>query len=185
MEKKKSVFKKWWFWLIIVVIIIGVAAAAGGSKDEAQKVGENKSTSQGANNTTEQEEKTEFKVGDIIAFDGKEVTVTSVERNYNSGNQFITPAEGKEYVKVNVLIENKSDSTASYNVLEWKIEDGNGAIEDADGLSFTIDDALSSGELSKNGKKSGAIVFEAPLGDALTLHYQPGFWSNKEVTIKL
>ena len=185
MKEKKPVFKKWWFWLIIVVVIIGVVATASGGNKGAEKVSENNNTSQKQSDNNEQEEKTEFKVGDVIAFDSKEVTITSVERNYNSGNQYITPATGKEYVKVNVLIENKSNSTASYSTIDWKIEDSNGAIESANGLSYTIDDSLGTGELAKGGKKSGAVVFEVPAGDALTLHYQPSFWSNKEITVKL
>jgi len=174
-QAKKPIFKKWWFWVIIVVVLIGIGVVAS-KGDEATKVGDNGGSSQG---------QTEFVVGDVIAFDGKEVTVKSVERNWNSGNQFITPKDGKEFVKVNVLIENKSDNVVSYNVFDWKIQDSDGSIETTS-IGASADDDLSSGELAKGGKKSGSIVFEVPAGDTgLKLHYQPSFWSNKEIIIKL
>ena len=177
-KSKKPIYKKWWFWLIIVIIIIGVSSSQSGNKD-ATKVGENGSTSQ-------KSEQTKFKVGDVIAFDNKEITVKSVDRNYSSGNDYIKPSDGKEFIKVNVLIENKSDDKVSFNTFDWKVQDSNGVIESQNGnaIMATSDDSLGSGDLAKGGKKSGSIVFEVPKGDAgLVLHYQPSFWSDKAIEI--
>ena len=82
-ESKKPIFKKWWIWVIIVVVL--VAIAGGASKSEPTKVGEDNSA-----NTSEQttEEKSDFAVGDVISYEGREVTVVSFERNYNSNNEF-------------------------------------------------------------------------------------------------
>lgn len=177
-KSKKPIFKKWWFWVIIVFIIIGVSSSQSANKN-ATKVGENGSTSQNS-------EQTKFKVGDVIAFDGKQITVTSVDRNYSTGNDYIKPSDGKEFIKVNVIIENKSDDKVSYNVFDWKVQDSNGAIESQTGNAIMANpsDNLGSGDLAKGGKKSGSIVFEVPSGDAgLILHYQPSFWSDKAVEI--
>ena len=138
-----------------------------------------------ADSIEKKEEKTEFNVGDIIAFDGKELTVEKVERNWNSGNSYLKPKDGKEYVKVSVKIENKSETEMNYNVFEFKAEDSNGAAESADGQTYSLPDSLGSGDLVKGGKKSGSMIFEVPAGSSLKLHYQPSFWSNKKVIVNL
>lgn len=182
---EKTFYKKAWFWIVIVVII-----AIGSQYKQPEKVGENKNSgsngsSQTQNSEKKKEEKTEFNVGDIIAFDGKELTVEKVERNWNSGNSYLKPKDGKEYVKVSVKIENKSETEMNYNVFEFKAEDSNGAAENADMQTYSLPDSLGSGDLVKGGKKSGSMIFEVPAGSSLKLHYQPSFWSNKKVIVNL
>ena len=177
---KKPIFKKWWFWVILVVVLMSIATTTS-KDDEATKVGENK------NNNSSQQQQTEFKVGDIIAHDDKEITVKSIERDYSTGSEFFTPKDGMEYIKVNLFIENKSDDRISYNAFDWEIQDADGNIENyTDAMFAQADDALGSGDLAKGGKKSGSIVFEIPKNSAgLILHYSSSFWSNKTVEIKL
>ena len=184
-KSDKPFYKKAWFWIVIVVII-----AIGSQYKQPEKVGENKNSgsngsSQTQNSEKKKEEKTEFNVGDIIAFDGKELTVEKVERNWNSGNSYLKPKDGKEYVKVSVKIENKSETEMNYNVFEFKAEDSNGAAENANMQTYSLPDSLGSGDLVKGGKKSGSMIFEVPAGSSLKLHYQPSFWSNKKVIVNL
>ena len=184
-KSEKPFYKKAWFWIVIVVII-----AIGSQYKQPEKVGENKNSgsngsSQTQNSDSKKEEKTEFNVGDIIAFDGKELTVEKVERNWNSGNAYLKPKDGKEYVKVSVKIENKSETEMNYNVFEFKAEDSNGAAESADGQTYSLPDSLGSGDLVKGGKKNGSMIFEVPAGSSLKLHYQPSFWLNKKVIVNL
>ena len=184
-KSEKPFYKKAWFWIVIVVII-----AIGSQYKQPEKVGENKNSgpngsSQTQNSEKKKKEKTEFNVGDIIAFDGKELTVEKVERNWNSGNSYLKPKDGKEYVKVSVKIENKSETEMNYNVFEFKAEDSNGAAENADMQTYSLPDSLGSGDLVKGGKKSGSMIFEVPAGSSLKLHYQPSFWSNKKVIVNL
>lgn len=184
-KSEKPFYKKAWFWIVIVVII-----AIGSQYKQPEKVGENKNSgsngsSQTQNSEKKKEEKTEFNVGDIIAFDGKELTVEKVERNWNSGNSYLKPKDGKEYVKISVKIENKSETEMNYNVFEFKAEDSNGAAENADMQTYSLPDSLGSGDLVKGGKKSGSMIFEVPAGSSLKLHYQPSFWSNKKVIVNL
>ena len=184
-KSEKPFYKKAWFWIVIVVII-----AIGSQYKQPEKVGENKNSgsngsSQTQNSEKKKEEKTEFNVGDIIAFDGKELTVEKVERNWNSGNAYLKPKDGKEYVKVSVKIENKSETEMNYNVFEFKAEDSNGAAERFDFQTYSLPDSLGSGNLVKGGKKSGSMIFEVPAGSSLKLHYQPSFWSNKKVIVNL
>ena len=176
---KKPFYKKWWFWIIVVIIVIGGGAS---SSNQATKVGTNNGTS-----SSKSSEQTVFKVGDIISYDKKEITVTSVERNHSSGNEYIKPSDGMEYVKVTIKIENKSDDKISYNTLDWEMQDSNGDIKNYLGAAMAqASDNLGSGDLAKNGTKTGSIVFEVPSGDSkLTLHYKSSFWSDKTVEIEL
>ena len=151
---KKPIFKKWWFWVIIIVVLVAIGGGAS-NKNEPTKVGENS----GSNvSNQEAEEKTDFAVGDVISYEGREVTVVSVERNYNSNNEFYQPESGKEFVKVSIKIENKSNEKLSYNSYDWELQDSDGDIQSIDaGLQFTVDGALNSGDLAPNGVSTHAI----------------------------
>ena len=166
----KPFYKKAWFWVIVVIFVVLI----GSQSKQAEKVGENKNSgsngsSQVQNNEPKKEEKTEFKV----------------ERNWDSGNTYMKPKDGKEYVKVTVKIENKFETEMNYNVFEFKAEDSNGAAESADGQTYSLPDSLGSGDLVKGGRKTGSMIFEVPAGSQIKLHYQPSFWSNKKVIVNL
>ena len=167
--------KRWYVLAIatvLLIVVIGVSGCGGSKSSSDQK---------------KAEDKTDYAVGETISYEGKEVTVVSAERNYDSGNQYYTAEAGKEFIKVNIRIENKSDSNISYNSYEWEIQDSNGDIQKVDGgLQFTADGALNSGELAPGGNKSADLYFQAPSGDAgLVLHYKPSFTYNKTFNIKL
>jgi flagellar hook assembly protein FlgD len=179
-KEKKPIYKKVWFWIIIIIVIAGFGAATM-PKDTGKKVDDNSNS-----NSNSQTEQTTFKVGDKISFDSKIVIVKSMERNWSSGNQYSTPDSGNEYVKVEIHIENDSKDEISYNTFDWKIQDSNGKIVDADSTTYSVDGALGSGQLAAGGKVSGFLVFQASSGDSdLTLRYEPSFWSDKKLEIKL
>lgn len=180
---KRPAYKKWWFWVIIVIAIIGIGAIAGGSKNEPTKVGEGKITE----TDNQSNSNNIFKVGDIIKNGDYEITVKNVEHGYTSSNQFVKPADGKEYVRITVEIKNVSNDKKSYNTLDWQIEDEDGALESIN-LSGTGTDNnnIGSGELTAGGKKAGTLVFEVPKGQQnLKLHYKPMFSFDEEVVIEL
>lgn len=182
-NSKKPWYKRFWAWLGIIVLI-GIIGSAMAPKETAKVAdGTSPSTSDSAKQKTEQ---TVFKPGDVIEFDGKKVTVSAAERNWNSGNQYITPQSGNEFVKLQVTIENNSTSEAMYNSFDWKLQDSKGVIKDVASVIFTVDGALNSGQLAAGGKVAGFLVFEVPAGDTgLTLRYSPSFWSDKKIEIKL
>ena len=178
------IYKKWWFWVIIVVIIGGICAASG-SNNEPEKVGEGGSSSDASSG---QDENKTFKVGDIVKAGDYEVTVKSVERNYTSSNQFVRPSDGKEFIRANVEIKNISQDKKSYNILDWQVEDADGALESVSLTGTSLDDGnLNSGELTAGGKKSGMLVFEIPKDQTgLKLHYKPTFsFGAKEVIFEI
>lgn len=173
--------------VILVFIVVGVIATAAGGGDKGAEVVNKSSNDQSEQAVSEVvEEKTQFNVGEDISFDSKTVTVSNVERNWNSGNQFITPDSGNEYVKVQVDIQNNSNNQVSYNTFDWKIQNSNGVIKDVDSAAFVADGALNSGELAASGKVSGFLVFQVPAGDeGLVLQYSPSFWISKKLEIKI
>lgn len=178
---KKAWYKRFWVWFGIIVLV-GIVANALSPKETPKLANDSSSPS-----TSEQKkEQTTFKTGDVIEFDGKKVTVAAPERNWDTGNQFMKPESGNEFVKVQVTIENNSANEASYNTFDWKLQDSKGVIKDVASIAYGVDGALNSGELAPGGKVTGFLVFEVAAGDTgLTLRYNPSFWSDKKIEIKL
>lgn len=181
-KESKPWYKKWWVWLIIIVVLIGVGGAMGGG-NEATKTASNDSAS--SKNKAE-EAKTEFKVGEKATFDDKSITVTEVQRNYDTGNQFAQPESGKEFVIVTVNITNDSDKTLDYNTFEFKMQDSNG-VQQNEAFTAISEGKLNSGSLAAGGKVTGKLAYEVPKDDAgLKLLYQNfSFFDNKVITFNL
>lgn len=179
---KKAWYKKWWVWVIIVILLFGIGGAMGGD-DSAPTSGGNSSSS--ADNKAE-EEKTEFAVGETATFDDKSITVTDVQRNYDTGNQFAQPESGKEFVIVTVKITNDSDTTLDYNTFEFKMQDSDG-VQQNEAFTALAEGKLDSGTLAAGGKVTGKLAYEVPKGDkGLKLLYQNfSFFDNKAITFNL
>lgn len=184
-REKKPWYKRFWAWVGIIVLI-GIVGSALSPKDTPKLANDASSPKSSTSEQKPGEEKTTFKPGEAIEFDNKTVTVTSVKRNWSSGNEFIVPDDGNEYIQVQVSIKNDSDSEAPYNTFDWKLQDSKGVIKDVASVAFTVDGALNSGDLAPGGNVAGFLVFEVKKGDkGLTLRYSPSFWSDKKVEIKL
>lgn len=165
--------------LAMAFLFFGIIILGAASVENDAVVTEN-------NNITDSQVQASYKVGDVINFDGKKVTITSVERNWNSGNQFTVPQSGYEFVKVQISIENNSSNQISYSTYDWKLQDSKGVIKNVAFATYGVDGALDRGDLAPKGKVSGFIVFEVPIGDAgLVLQYNPSFWIDKKLEIKL
>lgn len=202
MTEKKPIYKRWWFWVIAVILVFGIIGANLEDEDDgvsnnsesaaAQPDASNNNDNNDNNNNEDEEnepeepteEKAEFGINEPIEFDKRVIEVTNVE--FSEGEQFDKPKEGKEYVIVTVSIINNSDKEVSYNPFHFKMKNSNGQIESQ---TFTIvdsDTALSSGNLAPGGNVSGTIAFEQPIDDPdLTLIFEPSFWSNKKVEVKV
>lgn len=176
-KSKKPFYKMPWFWIAIAIVVIGIGAVIASKQNEPTKVGESSSSSQSGGK--------DFKVGDEIAAEGMTYVIKSVERNYSTGNSYITPSDGKEYVKLNISITNNSNDKKSYNSLYWKVEDQNGDLSTY-AMMAQASDALNSGELTKGGKKDASIVFEVPTGASLKVHIQTNPLSDKnEIVVNI
>lgn len=183
-EKDKNWFSRHKILTVIlaVVIIGGIAGAMGGNKDSATNTGSNNSDSQ----AEKTEEKTEFRVGETASFDDKSITVTDVQRNYDTGNQFAQPESGKEFVIVTVNIVNNSNSSLDYNTFEFKMQDSNG-VQQSEAFTAISEGKLNSGSLANGGKVTGKLAYEVPKDDVgLKLLYQNfSFFDNKAIMFNL
>ena len=194
-KTKNPVYKQWWFWVIIVVVLLIIGAIGSGNKTE--NGGSDKSNQSQQTNpetTSEQDDEAQdtesgnetYRVGDTVALKNQTVSVTSIQRNYSTGNPYVTPKDGKEYVKVDISVANTSNAKRYFSAADWKMQDGDGVI---DAYNFTatamLDNAFGSPiELASGGRASGSLVFEIPKGDTnLELQYKASLL--KTIIIKL
>jgi hypothetical protein len=124
-----------------------------------------------------------FKVGQVIQMKDYQLTVNSVKKANAMG--YSTPDKGKEFITVNLTIQNKGEKEVSYNPLDFKIQDSDG--NQTSETYVTIENKLHYGSLASGGKVTGAIVFEVPKADTnLKLIYQPNVWlDNQRITVDL
>lgn len=202
------IYKKWWFWVIIAVFALGAISviASGGStnktdSNENSSAPANQPSSQTDDNqssteqpTNQSEEKSPdasqsnsaegYKVGDTIELKDSKVTISNVERNFSTGNMFVTPEEGKEYIKVGVGFVNTTTSKKTFYPSNWQLQDGDGVIRDISySTTMMIDNGFyESVELAGNGKWSGFMIFEVPAGGGnLQLQYKPSLLSKTTI----
>lgn len=183
---KKPFYQRVWFWLIaVIVVFIGVGTLGGGDNESGSNVkkvdSEEKSTS--TESTTEGQKEETFKIGDTASIDGYEIKVNSVE--FQDGSEYNKPAEGKQFVIINITITNNTDEKQSFNPLDYSLnEDG---VSSSTGFTYADGvDSLSSGDLDKGASVTGNLVGEANPNSKLKLRYQGNFFlSNHEVDFEL
>lgn len=168
--------------LVIFFIIIGTIGS-NGSKNTTPTNGTTTTTTNNSSPTQSNDQPKDVtpKVGDVTKLGDREFTVNSVRRSKAMG--YSTPKAGKEYVIVNVTIRNLGKDEVSYNPFDFKVQDANGAQESETYAS--LDDSLNSGTLAPEGKVTGSMPFEVPVGDEAKLIFQPSFWSSQRVVVDL
>jgi hypothetical protein len=168
--------KRYIFSIVILLLFVFLIASAGGSGTSSSVVG---------NVSSQSDMKTDYKVGEVIENSGKQLTVTKVAP-YNSGNPYSVPKAGKQWIQVSIEIKNNSSNEVSFNPYDFKVQDMNGVQLNPDPNSYSLADALSSGNLAPNGKIAGSLVFEIPTADQeAKLIYQATFWTNQRINVKL
>ncbi|KND48120.1 MAG: hypothetical protein AB201_00800 [Parcubacteria bacterium C7867-006] len=178
-ETKKKFYKKWWFWGIVVIVL---AVIGSNGNTSPQKVGENTSTS---NKVVEKS--TTFKVGDQIKLGNSIVTVNKVE--YSQGGQYTKPAEGNEWVNLNVTIENTGSSQQYVTTL------GQMFIRDAEKNSYQVavtNKAMENpgfgldGSVIAQSKRTGWVGFEIKKGaTGLQFQYNGSMFGGKSALVDL
>jgi hypothetical protein len=181
-NKSKNWFARHKILTVIIAVIVlgGIAGAASCGSSETNTT----STTQGTS-TPKVEEKTEFAVGETIDIDSKQLTVTNVERNYETGNQFSKPESGNEFVLVTVTIQNNSKSDLMYSTFNFQLQDSNG-VKHNEAITALTEGRLNTGTLAPGGKITGKLAYEVPQGDTgLKLVFESGSLFDKTVTVKL
>ena len=171
--------------LLLLIILMGACTIMimPSSDTETSTAGTDESES-----TTEEEapEDKTYTVGETASDDGKEITVTNVEKR--QAGEYEVVKEGYEFVIVSVEIVNRSDEEINYNPFDFELKDGNGNITDSFGTTSLegIGENLSSGALAPDGNVSGTIAYEVPIDDEdLTLRYISNMFSNDTIDFNL
>lgn len=177
---------------LLLIIAAGSSKTSSSSKKvesstDTSSSTENKTDSENSKDNSKTEEKDEYKVGDTIEIDGKRITVKNVKRNYSTGNEFLSPKSGNEFVKVYIKIANTSEKEIRINSWYFKIQDSKGLIKSDSTATYSSDDHFEYSKLAPGGTTEGAVVFEVPKNDSgLKLIYDcSSLFSNKKITIKL
>lgn len=174
-------------WIIIAILVIALISAVTGGDDDSkenasdsnpQKVGETVKDNNDNEDTTENEEPVDntFSVGETLETSNLKISYLSAEQ-YVSDNQFIQPAEGNVFYRMEFEFENVGDSDEFVTSASFECyADGYSAEQ-----SYYGDDALSA-DLSPGKKAKGAVYFEVP-ADAteVTLEYELNYWTEDKV----
>lgn len=166
--------------LVIFFVVVG-AIGGSGNKNSNQTITTTTTNNSSPTPSSDQPKDVTPKVGDVTKLGDREFTVNSVRRS--KGFDYNTPKAGKEFVIVNVTIRNLGKDEVSYNPFDFKVQDANGAQE-----SYTfasLDDSLNLGTLAPEGKVTGSMPFQVPVGDEAKLIFQPSFWSSQRVVVDL
>lgn len=162
---------------IIIVVVLIMFAMANGDSDEPKSKGKSNKTE----NTENISDKV-FNVGEEIEYKNMKLIVNSI--NFKSNYPYHNPDDGKEFIEVNVTLENLGDSETSYGTYDFSMVNSDGSKVDVDFQTYSIDGGLSSAELIAGGKITGTLVFQVPQNDSkLTLYYSPSIWSDKYVKV--
>ena len=145
--------------IISLIVTLLVQAACSAALDSMTSNGKGTvagaSSSATASNGNKQADTANMQVGQTIDMEnGLSVTVNAVEGGLESyGSSTIS--------RITVTYVNNGKSNASFNMLDWKAEDANGAQRS---VTYSADDNnLNSGTLSPGGTVTGNIYFEDPI----------------------
>jgi len=164
-------------FFIIVIVVIGNFTKSPASNSTA--------VTTSATSTPVSATKDIYAVNEAAKIGSQALTVTAVQRNYASGNPYIQPDTGNEYILVTVQIENQGTNQVDFNTYDFQVENSAGVLKNETYVP-DVQNELSSGNLASGGKVTGNLAFEVPKGDAgLKLVFKPSFWSNKSVVVKL
>ncbi len=174
--------------IVLFIILFGATSPSTGgtsTKNTTTPTSSSGSVSSATPTPTAQAVK-ENGIGDTITLRDHQLVVSSVNANFNSGNEFEKPQDpNNSFVVVEVNFTNTSKGNVLINEFGFKLEDETGTQRDPSFISG-IQNELQDVTLSPSGKVSGEIAFEAKRDSSkLLLHYAGNGLLGNEVIIKL
>lgn len=152
--------------VVVVLVVVGAIGSMGGNKttttapESTQQAEQSDAKDQSATEQKAEESTENLVIGTTVNLpDGLSVTVDSVEPG-------LANYDGSAMTGIHVTYTNNGDDGASYNVIDWKGEDANGA-QQSSGYYSDGSDELSSGTLAKGGTVSGNVYFKGDLARVL------------------
>lgn len=183
-KPKKPFYKKWWFIVIVVIVVI---AAFGGGGEDTPKIADNEASEHQDEAKEVNAEPAEpvqefFKLGDIVQTKKVNATITNIEKS--NGSQFNSPAEGNEFVLLNIEIENISNSEINVSsMLSFDAYVDDVALNESLSAQIakegtnTVDGTLASGK-----KLKGTLAYEIPTGWVqIEIHFTPDVWDDTAI----
>lgn len=178
-----KVLKKWWFWVIIVVAIGGIGSAVAGSKNSSNSTKSDNSvnsssivsdTSVVESTNSDPEEVAIYGLGETARAKSFSLTANSVDV-VKSDNQFVQPDEGYEYVKVEFVLENTSDS----DIVVSSVLNCNAYVD-----GFAVSENLSAGVASGSDSFNGTVASGKKLKGCL-FYELSNEWKELEIDINI
>ena len=164
--------------IILAVFGIGlIGAAINGGGNEPEKVGDVDTPKQ-----TQEEQKTEFCVGDVVSLNDIEVTFVSCTES--NGKQYLEPEEGNVFLICEFSIDNKSEKDIAVSSLvsfEAYVDDYSTTLS----LTGTVstDKQQLDGSIAAGKKMNGVVGYEVPKDwKELEIRFTPDFWTGKDIT---
>lgn len=122
--------------------------------------------------------------------DGNSYMITSVERNFTSSSRFLKPIDGKELIKINIVVGNRNKAADSYIIVSsFKIRNSAGGLQKPEFLEKDdLEDALTGQDIQPGKQVKGALVYRVDKDEqisALATEDQYENYTTKEtITIK-
>ena len=169
---------------LFLLVIVGAS-----SDSSPKKIGDNSQPS-GAPATeaaADTNQPQTFKVGDQVKMGSSVITVNQV--SYSQGGQYTHPADGNEWIDLDITIQNTGDSQQYVTTL------GQMFVRDGSGNSYQVavtDKALANpggsldGAVIANSKRTGWVGFEIPKGaTGLQFQYNGSIFGGGNILIDL
>ncbi len=158
----------------IVLLLTFAFLALGSGEDDKTTVTTNSGNQETTTTTTTENTRKEVKVGETLNVNELKITYDSAEK-WNSGNQFIKPGDGKQFIRLHLSVANDTGSDQYVGGFECY----------ADGekceASYYGDDTLVLEKVSSGRKVSGYVYFEVPVkAKEIEVEYETSLWTDKK-----
>lgn len=192
-KEKKETAKNWfvrhkvWTALIILFVFVAIAGSGNSNKSGSSTSGKPTTAKEKVYKFTDRADKQptdlEIATGESATINGVKMTLVSAERKA-SLSEYDTADSGKQYLVLNVQLENTSDKTQPFNALNFKVQTVSGQVIDT---SFqTVSNPLNSGDLVAGGKVTGSVVIEVPVETGHQyLIWKPDAWKSDRAIVQL
>lgn len=183
-KNKKPIFKRVWFWVVIVILLLTAIGSSGEAKTSSGQVNvpakiesETGTVTETTATETTPPQKEFYQVGDTVKSGDLEITYLA-SGEYQSGNQFMQPAQGNRFIFLKFAFVNtstSSDASVSFYNFECYADGYNAQMKyfDEDTLSAT---------LSAGRSTSGCVYFEVPAdAQELEVEYTENVFSDKKI----
>lgn len=178
-----KVLKKWWFWVIVVVVIGGIGSAVAGTKNRSNSPNSDNSVNSSSivsdfsvvdSTKSDTEQATIYGLGETAKAKSFSLTANSVNV-VKSDNQFVQPDEGNEYVEVEFVLENTSDS----DIVVSSVLNCNAYVD-----GFAVSEDLSAGVAAGSDSFNGTVASGKKLKGCL-FYELSNDWNELEIDISI